>query len=122
MSYRKGYMSERELVHKLHKKGFMVVRTPRSGRMNIPLPDIIAVKKGRIIVIECKSRKNGFTVPMDQLEQLRKWESLGGASAFIGWKIPYKGWSFLKLNDVVMNKGNVGKKFISEKGISIDEI
>lgn len=120
--YAKGYRSERELVHTLSKMGYMVVRTPRSGRINLASPDVIAAKNGVLIVIECKSRAEAFTVPQDQLAELKEWQDKAGAKAYIGWKISHKGWFFLRLADVAGNNGNVGKKFAAEKAISINDI
>ena len=120
--YAKGYRAERTLVHELSRMGYMVVRTPRSGRINLASPDVIAAKNGTLIVIECKSRAEAFTVPQDQLSELKEWETKAWAKAYIGWKISRKGWFFLKLADVVSNNGNVGKRFVSEKAISINEI
>lgn len=120
--YAKGYRAERSLVHTLSRLGYMVVRTPRSGRINLASPDIIAAKNGALIVIECKSREEAFTVPQDQLAELKEWQDKAGAKAYVGWKISRKGWFFLKLADVISNNGNVGKKFIAEKSIGIDEL
>lgn len=121
-SYAKGYRSERELTHTLSKMGYMVIRAPRSGRINLPSPDIIAVKDGKIIVIECKSRAAAFSVPLEQLDELKQWRDRGGAVAYVGWKISRAGWTFLKLDDVYANNGNIGKKFAEEKGITLENI
>ena len=121
-SYSKGYRGERELVHTLSKMGYMTIRAPRSGRIGLDSPDVIAAKDGRLIVIECKSRMNAFTIQPEQLAELESWITKARATAYIGCKIHRKGWKFLKYDDVVANKGHIGKKFIAEKGISIDEI
>lgn len=121
-SYRKGYMGEYTLVHELSKLGFMVVRTPRSGRIGLASPDVIAAKSGRLIVIECKSRKEGFKVPQDQLNQLKEWEAKAGAKPYVAWKMTRKGWFFLNVDDVISNNGNVGKKFVAEKSVGIEMI
>jgi Holliday junction resolvase len=120
--YFKGYLAEWELTHKLSDMGFMVVRTPRSGRISLASPDIIAANRGKLIVIECKSRKSGFTVPPEQLNELKEWEIKAGARAYIGCKVARKGWFFLKLADVMKNNGNVGKKFLEEKSVRIEAI
>ena len=112
--YRKGYCAELSLVHELSRRGFMVVRTPRSGRISLASPDIIAAKNGRLVVIECKSRASGFAVPSEQLNELGEWKRKAGAEAFIGWKISRQGWFFLHLRDVVKNKGNVNKRLIEK--------
>lgn len=120
--YSKGARSERELVHTLSKMGYMTIRAPRSGRINLASPDVIAAKHGKLLVIECKFRKSAFTVPLEQLAELDEWVEKAGAIAYIGCKIARKGWKFLKLEDVKANHGNIGKKFIAEKGITIDLI
>ncbi|MBI2583537.1 MAG: hypothetical protein HYW25_02620 [Candidatus Aenigmarchaeota archaeon] len=120
--YSKGYRSERELLHLLYKQGWAVIRAPRSGRVGIPTPDIVAAKAGRLVVIECKSRAEAFAVEKEQLLQLAEWEQRAGAKAYIGWKQSRKGWSFLRLNDVQKNNGNVGKAFAEEKGIKMESI
>src|SRR3989344_2197882 len=112
-SYAKGYRAEYELVHKLAGRGFMVVRTPRSGRIGLASTDIIAAKGGRLLVIECKSRKNGFTIDAAQLQELQEWVEKAGAVAYVGCKIARRGWWFLRLEDVKKNNGNVGKKFVA---------
>ena len=121
-SYAKGYRAEYELVHKLSKMGYMVVRTPRSGRIGLASPDIIAIKNGKIIVIEVKSRKSAFNVKEEQLKELDEWVDKGGAVAYLGCKVARKGWYFLKLDDVKNNRGNIGKKFIDSFGINIENI
>jgi Holliday junction resolvase len=121
-SYAKGYSAERELVHTLSKMGYMTIRAPRSGRINLASPDVIAAKNGKLLVIECKSRKGAFSVPLEQLEELREWRDKAGAIAYVGWKISRRGWTFIGLDDVCANNGNIGKKFAAEKGISIEAI
>lgn len=121
-SYRKGYMAERSLVHTLSKMGYMTIRAPRSGRINLASPDVIAAKDGRLLVIECKSRKSAFTISREQLAELEEWVAKAKAIAYVGCKISRKGWKFLHLVDVLENKGNIGKKFIEQKGISINEL
>jgi Holliday junction resolvase len=61
-SYRKGYSAELELTHTLAKLGYMTIRAPRSGRIGLPSPDVIAAKDGRLIVFEVKWRESAFTV------------------------------------------------------------
>jgi len=121
-SYKKGYTAELQLTHLLSDMGYMTIRAPRSGRIDLPSPDVIAVKGGKVIVFEVKFRASAFTVPPEQLEELKQWREVGGATAYVGCKIARRGWKFLHLNDVVANKGNIGKKFIEAKGISIDQI
>ena len=120
-SYAKGYSGERQMVYKLASLGFMAIRAPRSGRIGLPSPDIVAIKNGKMLVIECKSRKGAFTVEQEQMSELKAWQD-HGALALIAWKQSYKGWSFLHLSDVSANNGNIGKKFAAEKGFQFEKI
>lgn len=121
-SYAKGYAAEREMVHTLSRLGYMTIRAPRSGRIGLASPDIIAAKPGKLIVIECKSRAAAFTVEKDQLQELVEWQEKAGAIPYIAWKISRQGWTFLHLKDVIENNGNIGKKFAQEKGFSINKL
>ena len=120
--YQKGYRGENELIHMLSRAGFMALRSPRSGRIGLPSPDIIAAKNGSLYAIECKSRTNGFKVYDEQLQELIQWEQTAGAKTFIAWKVSRKGWFFIPLKNVVENNGNVGKNFCQEFGMSFDDI
>jgi molecular chaperone DnaK len=70
-TYRKGYLAENQLVHKLYELGWAVMRAPRSGKISIPSPDVVAAKKGRILVIEVKSRAAGFQIRREQMEEMK---------------------------------------------------
>lgn len=120
--YMKGYIGERELLYKLYESGYVVLRSPRSGRIGLPTPDIIAIKNSRIYALECKSRKEAFIVPKDQLEQLKEWVEKAGAKAYIAWKIPRKGWKFISLEDAIKNKGRISKRFCEIVGKDFDDI
>ena len=121
-TYAKGSSAERELLHMLYSKGWSVIRAPRSGRIGIPSPDIMAAKAGKIIVVECKSRAGAFTVESEQLDQLKDWQIRAHATPYIGWKISRKGWFFLRFEDVVANGGHVGKRFLDGRSLGIDEL
>ncbi len=120
--YSKGYRAERNIVHELARRGYMVIRAPHSGSINLASPDVIAAKDGRLIVLECKSREEAFTMEKEQMEEMAKWRDVAHASAYVAWKINRKGWTFLKLEDVIANNGHIGKKFAEEKGMGIDDI
>ena len=119
--YRKGYRGEIELVHILSEKGWLVIRSPRSGRISLPSPDIIALKKGRVVVFEVKMRREAFVMDQGQINQLARWKK-EGADAYVAWKIPRIGWRFLKISDVIQNKGRIGKGFCLSKGLKLEEV
>lgn len=118
----KGYLGERELLYKLYEKGYVVLRSPRSGRIGLPTPDIIAIKNSKIYALECKSRNLAFIVPKEQLDQLKEWVNKAGANAYIAWKIPRKGWKFISLEDAIRNSGRISKRFCDIVGKDFDEV
>lgn len=93
----KGANAERELMHLLFDLGFSVVRIAGSGVSPLPAPDIVALRKGRVIAVECKARKaKNLAVSTEQMQQLLGWCDRAGAEAIVGWKVPHKGWFFLE--------------------------
>lgn len=120
--YMKGYVGERELLYKLYDKGYVVLRSPRSGRIGLPTPDIVAIKNSKVYALECKFRNIAFIVPKEQLEQLKEWVEKAGANAYIAWKIPRKGWKFIALDDAMKNNGRISKKLCNLVGKDFDEI
>jgi len=118
-TYRKGYIAENQLVHIMYERGWAVLRAPRSGRISLPSPDIVAMKKGRILIIEVKSRKAGFQIRKEQMDEMKDYIKRSGGEGYIAIKIPRNGWKFLKFDDVTENNGNVGKKFLEKKFIDI---
>ncbi len=125
-TYAKGYRFERNMVHTLSKMGFMVLRAPRSGRIGLASPDIVAVKKidgiSQVLALECKNRESAFTVGPEQLDELIEWRDIAGAKCYITWKCGRLDPVFITLEKVIANRGNIGKKFAQEHGISINEI
>ncbi len=121
-SYRKGYMAERELVLKLSELGWAVIRAPRSGRMGIPLPDVVAIRSGRVLSFEVKSRKPGFKMREEQLKELEEWRERSGTDVFIALKLPYKGWVCLHLNDIIGSGGNVSNSLVVDKSFPLESL
>ena len=121
-TYAKGYRSELELVHELAKRGWLAMRAPRSGKISLPTPDIIAVKKGRVLAIECKSSSKAFKVSDKELKQLEIWKEIGGAKCYIAWRLRGKRWCFLELKTVIKNKGNVSAELCKKYGIPIEKV
>ena len=104
----KGANAERELMRLFFEKGFSVVRIAGSGTSPLPAPDIIAIKKGRIVAVECKARKTkNLAITVEQVGELVEWAERAGAEPFVGWKIPRKGWFFLEPGQM----RNTGKFF-----------
>jgi Holliday junction resolvase len=95
--YRKGANAERELIHVLFERGFSVVRVAGSGKTALPAPDLIALRHGRILAFESKAwAASNLSIPALQMNELVSWSNRAGAEVYIAWKVPHKGWFFLK--------------------------
>lgn len=121
----KGANAERELMRLFFEAGFSVVRIAGSGVSPLPAPDIVALKKGRIIAVECKARKSkNLAIELQQMRDLVEWAKTAGGEAFVGWKVPRKGWFFLTPGQL----HNTGKFFAISlkdaelKGITLQSI
>jgi len=95
--YNKGANAERELIKILFDKGFAVLRVAGSGVSPLPSPDVVALRNGRIIAFECKAWKGKYlAIPVVTFNDEVNWAKTAGAEFFIGWKVPHRGWFFVK--------------------------
>lgn len=99
-TYKKGSNAERELMQRLWNAGYAVVRAAGSGVNPLNSPDLIALKKGKKLAIECKARNSTtLSVPSQQMSDLIEWAFRADAELVVAWKYPRKGWFFLGLED-----------------------
>lgn len=109
---RKGSRFERELIAELWKNGFAAVRVAGSGVSSFPCPDIVAGNGKDFFAFEVKMRRSlPLYVSSEEVEKLRKFSEVFGATCFIALKLPRKKWRFFAIED--MN--------VTTKGFSIDD-
>ncbi|HDN83545.1 MAG TPA: Holliday junction resolvase [Candidatus Altiarchaeales archaeon] len=87
-SYTKGAKFERELVWEFWNSGWVAIRAAGSGKISLPVPDIIALKNGKIISIECKSTKNSKLNVKKAVKKLKLFLGIAGGKAYISVKFP----------------------------------
>ncbi len=105
-NYAKGARSERELLNVLSKRGYSVIRSAGSG-VNALSPDLIAVKKGRLIAVECKAWESGsLALDPEQHAKLLEWETNSAFPTFVAWRMNNMGWFFIKLSEFERGKSN----------------
>lgn len=98
-TYAKGYKFERDLLKYLHYKDFSVCRIASSGGRYTPT-DIIAIKNGTVLAIECKSWSKKPKLRKDKTVKFKKWCERAGAHGLLAWKQTGNTWKFLPLKDV----------------------
>jgi len=114
-SRNKGFRYERDLARTLWEKGFACVRGPASGSgvKNAFCPDLIALKNGKVFIMEVKGIKEGGStkVSRDKLERLIAFAKRasgnreGNVYIFIALKLIRRGWRFLNVRDFLREEG-----------------
>lgn len=85
--YQKGAGFERALVNKFWETGFAAVRVAGSGSAPHALPDIVAMRDGRVIAIECKATaKSPYYLGEEAVKKLKSFSDLSGAEAYVAVK------------------------------------
>jgi Holliday junction resolvase len=75
---------ERRLEKYIEKHGFFVTRTPASGSRNKEYkPDIIAIRKDKVVIIEVKDTDNELYIDNRQVEGLKKIREITNAVVLI---------------------------------------
>jgi Holliday junction resolvase len=81
----------------LYKQGYAVVRVAGSGAIDMPCPDIVALKSGRCYAVECKAwAKRNLCIPAEKVEELLAWAKRAGARPVIAWRYPRQGWFIME--------------------------
>lgn len=102
MTYAKGVYYERDLLKFLSTRGFSTLRVAGSGH-NSPA-DIVAIKKGIILVIECKAHVIKPKIQKDRVQEMKVWCEQAGALGFLAWRAPQQEWLFLSLKNLEENQ------------------
>jgi Holliday junction resolvase len=110
--YVKGAQAERDLAKLLKNKSFSVIRAAGSGS-SISTPDLIAIKRGRILAFECKAWKTVPRLKEKEYKDFLNWCKGAGAIGFLAWK--NKDWLFMNIKD--LKKSNIKKDGMSLKDL-----
>ncbi|MEM0027244.1 MAG: Holliday junction resolvase Hjc [Ignisphaera sp.] len=101
-----GISAEHELVRKLWKMGFAVIRGPASGakiKRGI-YPDLVALKDSKIFVFEVKRRKELKTIYIEAKQVLKiiEFARRAGGEPLLAIKIDsLKTWKVIELNKIL---------------------
>ncbi len=123
--YNKGANAERELIKILDTKGFAVLRVAGSGVNPIPSPDVVALKCGKIFAIECKAWKGDYlAIPLKNMLDEINWAQVAGAEFFVGWKVPHRGWFFLKPEQFRITEKNymISLEDVEKLGLTLEQL
>ncbi len=129
----KGVKVERELANKLWSLGFAVVRSGSSGggvRKRFA-PDIVAMKNGKILVLEVKyrSKEESISISVDRLLKLLDFSRRAGGYAYVAVKYSGSQWRFIDVKELVKdNDGHIDSRYVTlhpevvKKGLSLRQL
>lgn len=125
----RGFSHERDLVRKMWEHGLAVIRAPASGSKSrrTPCPDIIAIYRGKVIVIEAKSVKKIKNIYIDphQVEKLLEFARRASGEPYIAIKVVGTGdWTFIpvsKIERTKTGKYKISKELLKE-GIKLEAL
>ena len=126
----RGFSHERDLLMKLWKKGFAVMRAPASGARarRFAVPDLVAIKNGVVFAFEVKTmhEQRDLYVPGHQVSKLREFIRRSGGYAFIAVKVigSGSGWRFVPLDQAEETPGGNYKVSVEKfsSGLTIKDI
>jgi len=81
------------------------MRAPSSGGWLSPV-DIVAMKSGRILAIECKNHAKKPKLEERSIQSFKAWCQRAGATGLLAWQPPGPGseWKFLRMEDAEAKK------------------
>lgn len=113
----RGFREERELVNRLERLGFAVLRAPASGaRTKLDRPDILAGRRGYCIAVEVKTTKGKVLyVRAESLEQLVRFADRFGAEPYLAVKFKKSGYDWLLLKPEQVKRTGKGYRITVEE-------
>ncbi|RLI96025.1 MAG: hypothetical protein DRO92_00420 [Candidatus Altiarchaeales archaeon] len=102
--YSKGANFEREIVRGLWKRGWAAMRATGSGSVSFPVPDVIAIKDGNVLLIECKTTKKERINLKKAVESLKSFSDISGGSGYIVIKFPKSEPRFYEIDYLLSRK------------------
>ncbi|RLF81495.1 Holliday junction resolvase [Thermococci archaeon] len=120
MRYRKGASAERELIKRLEKEGFAVLRSAGSKKV-----DIVAGNGKLYLCIEVKTTKNDkIYLSEDEVEKVKSFASTFGGKGIIAIKFINNGWYFFEVEKLKKSGKNyrITLQIAKHKAKTFDEI
>ncbi|MFH1055738.1 MAG: Holliday junction resolvase Hjc [Candidatus Altiarchaeota archaeon] len=81
--YSRGAGFERQLVSEFWARGWASLRAAGSGTRKEPVPDVVALKCGRIIIVECKTTRKDRLSLKTAILSLAEFTKVSGGEAYI---------------------------------------
>jgi Holliday junction resolvase len=101
----KGSDAENELVNYAWDRGYSTLRSPGSGSVDRPSPDVIIIdSRGSIVATELKSTSDGTGYyDSHEIRELNEWTERAGGKAYAGVKPDMRShdqWYFIPIDEL----------------------
>jgi len=103
--YKRGTDFERDLVTDFWNHGWAAVRAAGSGTRVQPVPDVVIVKEGNVVVVECKTTKKDRLSLKPAIKQLAEFTKTSGGQGYLAIRFYRKKARFYPIHKLVA-KGN----------------
>lgn len=80
------------------------MRASGSGTIDLPVPDVIGVKGGQVIIIECKTTNKDKISLKKAVISLKEFSKRAGGKAYIAIKFPRQKDRFYDIEDLLLKK------------------
>lgn len=101
--YIKGAVFEREVVEKFSSDGFVAMRIAGSGRYSELLPDVVVMKNGIVMAIQCKKTKNNKIYLSKAVENFKKFKEIANIKCVFAVKFLKRDVRFYELEKIDKN-------------------
>ncbi len=118
--YTKGANFERELVRLFWERGWAALRTAGSGSTPHTVPDVLAIKGGVVVSVECKSTSKEKISLKGAVLSLKEFADIAGGRAYIAIRFTREKPRFYEINQII-SKDNYTIK-LRDNYLSIDSI
>lgn len=125
----KGSDAENELVNYAWDRGYSTLRSPGSGSVDRPSPDVIIIdSRGTIVATELKATSDGTGYyDSHEIRELDEWTERAGGEAYAGVKPDMRShdqWYFIPIDELhSTGSGNFSiRKSDWDKALSREEI
>ncbi len=102
--YEKGANFEREIMNEFWKHGWAAMRSAGSGAVSMPVPDVIGIRKNRLVLIECKTTKSNRLSLKKAILSLKRFSEISGGKAYIGIKFYKEKPRFFDIDEILSRK------------------
>ncbi|MBN2015131.1 MAG: hypothetical protein JW778_08125 [Candidatus Altiarchaeota archaeon] len=103
-NYQKGARFERDVVNEFWSHGWAALRAAGSGSVGQPVPDVIGVREGKIIAVECKTTRREKAYLEEAVLKLKRFMEISNAEAYLAVKFPKKKPMFFNIKKLLREK------------------